>query len=249
MAGPTAEPGPAWRFRPQLTRTSRVALPSASLLITSRGRTWFTRTPRHRPRSAPGSDPAFRALPRQSGRRRRRTPRRSGWARRPGLGHSPPDVTRLVPAPAEYTAPADLHWRGCQAASPQRAGWHARRPAVLRRRRLTIRVRFFGRRHGGIHSHDGGHRHQEQQDHECQRGFEHLIQHGETQISHSSLLSQPVAGSCPVYPVSGGPNTRLLTAEPSSRIGRPVTNRRPLCAGGTTARMSYGITIFTTIGR
>lgn len=169
-------------------------------------------------RATERSGPALGALRLPAWRRRGRSPRWSGRSWRARIGDPPADVPRLVAGAAEPAGPARRRSRGWLHAGrhgggPQRGGRCRRdgrararlrsgeHPDWLRCRGLGVHVRFRRRRGSRSEPDDRGHGHSQQQDHECQGGFEYLIQ--QAQVSHSSLLSRPVAGSCPDLPGTG----------------------------------------------
>lgn len=145
--------------------------------------------PAYMPRFVPGA--AEQARP--ANRRRRGRPHVAWHRGRPGGRRG---LTR--DGRALGTRPASGAWakRARRAGCQRRADEH---PDWLLHRSLGVHVRL-GRGRGRCRRadpHDRGYRHDQQQDHECQAGFEYLIQHRQTQVSHSSFLSRPVAGFQP----------------------------------------------------
>jgi len=170
------------------------------------------------------SGPALRALRRPDRRRRCWPPWRAcrGWRARPR--HPSPGMQSFVPHLGEPARPAyQRRWRGPHAVGerpwPHRRAGHgpdgsgragrSGRPERPGRHSLVVSACFRSTRRCRPDPDDRGHRHCQQQDHECQRGLEHSIQHDQTQVSHSSLLSRPVTGSRPTCPVLSGPSSRM----------------------------------------
>jgi hypothetical protein len=205
LAHPHVKGGSAADLCPVL----RFAARSGSPLSSSRWNLITTPRPAH-------SGPALRALLRAAWRRGCRAPGRSRGCRRAWLGHPSADMAGLIASAAEPPGPARGRWRADAVRGrrwPERRGggrgghltWRWRRDHSAGERSADVGVGVgLGRsRRHGTHPDNRGQRQDQEEDHERQGGFEHLIQHRQTQVSHSSLLSRPVAGSCPDLPSIG----------------------------------------------
>ena len=159
--------------------------------------------------------PALGALRLSRRRRRGRPPRRARRDRRALPWHPAPGVKPFVayfgdPAGAAYRRGRWWPQAVRDRSRPWCGDWHGGHHAARRRGRgLAVRIGLRCRGRRWLDPDYRGHRHREQQDHECQGGLEHVIQHDQTHVSHSSLLSRPVTSSCPACPALGRPDIAM----------------------------------------